>query len=107
MDPRDEIGRLPRHQRVLGVLAACAVLLAATGCGARWSDEDRAAVLARHEGGVAAGPGTQEEGGAAAEDGATSATSTPGATVGGGGSSPSGSGGDGGAAGVPGAEASG
>jgi ABC-type branched-subunit amino acid transport system substrate-binding protein len=79
-------------------------LIAASGCGARWSDDERAAVLARNEGNAAAGPAEARESSAANQEGGSSATSTPGATVDGGTAQPSAVGGSGGG---PAAEASG
>jgi ABC-type branched-subunit amino acid transport system substrate-binding protein len=75
---------------VLPLLAIAALLVATAGCGARWSDEQQAAVLARAEGGgdAAAGPAGAARG---ANTGAGAAT---GSTVAGGAAAPAAGGAD-------------
>jgi ABC-type branched-subunit amino acid transport system substrate-binding protein len=80
MHPRDKGSRRLHHWRYLAALAASTALVAVSGCGARWSDEEHAALLARHEGGASEGPAAAREG-SAARNGASTATSTPGATA--------------------------
>jgi ABC-type branched-subunit amino acid transport system substrate-binding protein len=64
-------GRLGRHRRGRGTMAVLlAGALLVSGCGARWSDEERASVLARHGAGSAAPAGVTTASSAAVDPGA-------------------------------------
>lgn len=99
------LGEVVKRERRRGRrsgIAMVALLLTTAGCGARWNDEERGAVLARGEGGQATGGATGQAGGAT---GSGPAAST-GSTVAGGGAAGA-TGGGAAAAGTAGDEGSG
>lgn len=70
--------------RLTRIVVAASVMLASAGCGARWNDEQRAAVLNRNEGrsvsATAAGDVSEGASGGLAEDAAASGTGAAGAS---------------------------
>jgi ABC-type branched-subunit amino acid transport system substrate-binding protein len=81
------------------VLATAGLLLATTACGARWNDDQQAAVLARHDGGDSSGDGSDEDADGAVGVLLPGGTTPGGATTGGGGSGATGAGSTGGTGG--------
>lgn len=63
-----DTSRRRRRARLAGLLA---LLLVTTACGARWTDEQRAGVLARHDGGPATADGPVESADAGRRSGTT------------------------------------
>ena len=58
----------PVSSRMMAVAVAGLVVSGATACGARWNDEQRAAVLSRHQGGAVTAAGTGDVSDAASGD---------------------------------------